>query len=68
MDGWILVCVGVCERLWMGVQQTPMHLFRPGDRGKSVLRVLDESRGEAEPGERGWVGVWEGVLGYYCKR
>lgn len=37
----------------MGVHQTPMHLLRPGDRGKSVLRVLDGSRGEVEPGERG---------------
>lgn len=33
------VCVCVC------VPKTPMHLLRPGDSGKSVLRVLNGSRG-----------------------
>lgn len=49
MGGWVLVCECVCWCLrfcvFVCVQQTPMHLLRPGDRGKSVLRVLGGSRG-----------------------
>ena len=55
------------------VQQTPMHLLSPGDREKSVLRILDGSRGEVELVGRGGVrgggrGREKGVLGYWCKR
>lgn len=40
-EGFWFVCV--C------VPKTLMHLLRPGDRGKSVLRVWDGRRGGAEP-------------------
>lgn len=56
--GFWFVCVYVC------VQQTPMHLLRPGDRGKFVLRVLDGSRGGVEAGGGGG----NGARGHEMKR
>ena len=52
----VCVCVCVCVCVYVCVLQTPMHLLRPGDRGKSVLGVLDGSRGGVEPG--GVIGQW----------
>lgn len=48
----------VCVCVFLCVLQTPLHLLRPGDRGKSVLGVLDGSRGVEPGGGNRAMGQW----------